>query len=103
MNDATLLSGRGLSLSYGTLAALVDVHVDLSPGEMLAVVGKSGSGKTTLLNVLSGRLSPTPAPSGIAIPPGTCTTCMRCRHRHCARCTDPTGASCIRTRGRTCA
>ena len=58
MNDATLLSGRRLSLSYGALAALVDVDVDLWPGEMLAVVGESGSGKTTLLTVLSGRLSP---------------------------------------------
>ncbi len=46
----------GLSLSYGALAALIDVDVDLWPGEMLAVVGESGSGKTTLLNVLSGRL-----------------------------------------------
>src|SRR5690349_5611736 len=54
----TLLSGRGLSLAYGPIAALADVDVDLWPGEMLAVVGESGSGKTTLLNVLSGRLAP---------------------------------------------
>ena len=58
MTDETLLSARGLSLSYGALAALVDVDVELWPGEMLAVVGESGSGKTTLLNVLSGRLTP---------------------------------------------
>src|SRR5690348_3650753 len=54
----TLLSGRGLSLCYGSLAALADVDVDLWPGEILAVVGESGSGKTTLLNALSGRLAP---------------------------------------------
>jgi putative phosphonate transport system ATP-binding protein len=58
MTDETLLSARRLSLSFGTIPALVDVDVDLWPGEMLAVVGESGSGKTTLLNVLSGRLSP---------------------------------------------
>ena len=58
MADETLLSARGLSLSYGTIAALAGVDVDLWPGEMLAVVGESGSGKTTLLNVLSGRLAP---------------------------------------------
>jgi putative phosphonate transport system ATP-binding protein len=58
MSDETLLSARGLSLSFGALHALVDVDVDLWPGEMLAVVGESGSGKTTLLNVLSGRLAP---------------------------------------------
>lgn len=58
MTDETLLSGRGLMLSFGSIPALVDVDVDLWPGEMLAVVGESGSGKTTLLNVLSGRLAP---------------------------------------------
>ena len=58
MTADTLLSARGLSLSYGSIAALADVDVDLWPGEMLAVVGESGSGKTTLLNVLSGRLTP---------------------------------------------
>ena len=58
MSDATLLSARSLSLSFGAIRALAEVDVDLWPGEMLAVVGESGSGKTTLLNVLSGRLAP---------------------------------------------
>jgi putative phosphonate transport system ATP-binding protein len=58
MSDDTLLSARGLSLAFGANRALIDVDVDLWPGEMLAVVGESGSGKTTLLNVLSGRLAP---------------------------------------------
>jgi len=58
MSDSPLLSARGLTLSFGTVPALVDVDADLWPGEMLAVVGESGSGKTTLLNVLSGRLAP---------------------------------------------
>ena len=53
-----LLSARGLRLSFGTIAALDGVDVDLWPGETLAIVGESGSGKTTLLNVLSGRLAP---------------------------------------------
>ena len=42
MSDETLLSARGLSLSFGALHALVDVDVDLWPGEMLAVVGELG-------------------------------------------------------------
>jgi putative phosphonate transport system ATP-binding protein len=58
MDDETLISARGLGLSFGPIAALVDVDVDLWPGEVLAVVGESGSGKTTLLNVLSGRIAP---------------------------------------------
>jgi putative phosphonate transport system ATP-binding protein len=56
MSEETLLSARGLSLSFGAIPALVDVDVDLWPGEVLAVVGESGSGKSTLLNVLSGRM-----------------------------------------------
>jgi len=58
MNEDTLLSGRGLALSFGSIPALAGVDIDLWPGEMLAVVGESGSGKTTLLNVLSGRATP---------------------------------------------
>jgi putative phosphonate transport system ATP-binding protein len=58
MNEDTLLSARGLTLSFGSITALADVEIDLWPGEMLAIVGESGSGKTTLLNVLSGRSTP---------------------------------------------
>ena len=58
MSEPTLLSGRGLGLSFGAITALAEVDVDLWPGEMLAIVGESGSGKTTLLNVLSGRTNP---------------------------------------------
>ncbi len=53
---STLISARGLSLSFGSVSALVDVDADLWPGEVLAIVGESGSGKTTLLNVLSGSV-----------------------------------------------
>jgi putative phosphonate transport system ATP-binding protein len=58
MNEDTLLSARGLTVSFGGIVALADVEIDLWPGEVLAIVGESGSGKTTLLNVLSGRLRP---------------------------------------------
>ncbi len=58
MTEDTLLSARGLTLSFGNITALADVEIDLWPGEVLAIVGESGSGKTTLLNVLSGRLRP---------------------------------------------
>jgi putative phosphonate transport system ATP-binding protein len=58
MPEQTLLSARGLTLSFGAIPALVEVDADLWPGEVLAVVGESGSGKTSFLNVLSGKLRP---------------------------------------------
>ena len=58
MSDEPILTGRGLSLSFGVIPALLDVDVELYLGEILAIVGESSSGKTTLLNVLSGNVRP---------------------------------------------
>ena len=49
-----MLSVRGVSRSFGTVAALRDVSFDVGAGTMVALVGRSGSGKTTLLNVVGG-------------------------------------------------
>ena len=53
-----MLSVRGINRSFGTGAtavqALRDVSFDVTPGTMVALVGRSGSGKTTLLNVVGG-------------------------------------------------
>ena len=37
-----------------TLAILQDIHLEVMPGDALAVVGASGSGKSTLLGLLAG-------------------------------------------------
>ena len=58
MSTDTLLSARGLRVSFGAIPALVGVDADLWPGEVLAIVGESGSGKTTLLKTLAGALRP---------------------------------------------
>jgi len=53
-----LLTAEGLTLHFGAIPALVDVAIDISAGEVVAIVGESGSGKTTLLRVLSGMMAP---------------------------------------------
>ncbi len=43
----------------GDFSALQDISLEVSRGELVAVVGKSGSGKSTLINVITGIDSPT--------------------------------------------
>src|SRR6516162_11758607 len=62
---AGLLSVRGLSKHFAegkgstrrTLAALVEVSLDIHAGECVGLVGESGSGKTTLARIMSGLLA----------------------------------------------
>jgi branched-chain amino acid transport system ATP-binding protein len=49
-----VLTVTKLSASYGGIAALEDVTINISAGEMVALIGANGAGKSTLLNCLSG-------------------------------------------------
>ena len=51
-----LLNCRIKTAGYGGDAVLRDIHFELLPGHILAVIGPNGSGKTTLVRALSGAL-----------------------------------------------
>ena len=48
-----------ISKTYGTLAAVDDVSIDIRDGELLALLGPSGCGKTTTLRMIAGFVVPT--------------------------------------------
>ena len=53
-----LLRVDNLSVSYGPIAAVRDVSIEVDSGEVVAVLGANGAGKTSLLRAISGMLRP---------------------------------------------
>jgi len=55
---AVLARLRGVERSFGPTRALAGADLEVSAGEVHAVLGENGAGKTTLLGVLGGMLRP---------------------------------------------
>jgi simple sugar transport system ATP-binding protein len=53
-----LLECRGITRSYGSVAALSGVDLQVRPGEVVGLVGDNGAGKSTLLKILCGAVQP---------------------------------------------
>ncbi|MGO4533942.1 ATP-binding cassette domain-containing protein [Leifsonia sp. 2MCAF36] len=49
-----VLSLQGVSKGFGAVQALTDIHLDVYPGEVVALVGDNGAGKSTLVKILAG-------------------------------------------------
>ena len=53
LSNTPLLEMRGMSKSFGSIEAVVDVDLVLYPGEILGVVGDNAAGKSTLMKLLT--------------------------------------------------
>ncbi len=56
--DSPILEARGISKSFGGLAALRDVNFSVRKGSVHAIIGPNGAGKSTLISVASGFMKP---------------------------------------------
>lgn len=54
-----MISGKNIHKSYGQLEVLKGIDLQISKGEIVAIVGASGAGKTTLLQIMGTLDKPT--------------------------------------------
>ena len=54
-----LLALDNLHLSFGGVAALAGVSLEVERGDFFAIIGPNGAGKTSIFNCISGIYAPT--------------------------------------------
>lgn len=54
MSATPVLALRGVSKRFGAVQALTDVDLDVSAGQVVALVGDNGAGKSTLVKTIAG-------------------------------------------------
>src|ERR1700686_3844762 len=68
-NPAPVGEADHVSKSFGETRALVDVSLDVRPGECHGLVGRNGAGKSTLVSLLTGLSRPDRGSVPLAGPP----------------------------------
>ncbi|HEY7463257.1 MAG TPA: ABC transporter ATP-binding protein [Candidatus Limnocylindria bacterium] len=58
MSD-TVLRAQRITKRFGGLAALHEVDVEITAGQIAAIIGPNGAGKTTFFNIIAGIYEPT--------------------------------------------
>lgn len=59
MGDQIALHTEGLTKHYGDVRALVDLDLDVRPGEVFGFLGPNGAGKTTTIRTVMDEIRPT--------------------------------------------
>jgi ABC-type branched-subunit amino acid transport system ATPase component len=52
--ERAILSATGVSVSFGGVHAVVDVDLEVAPGQLVGLIGPNGAGKTTFIDAISG-------------------------------------------------
>lgn len=53
-----LLEAKGITKSFGGLAALQSVDLEVTENEIVGLIGPNGAGKTTFFNIIAGNMRP---------------------------------------------
>lgn len=62
-----MINAKKISKSYGDLAVLKNISLDIKKGEIVSIIGPSGAGKTSLLQILGTLDKPTNSDVSIKI------------------------------------
>src|SRR6202161_42930 len=79
--EASIVGVRHISKSFGPIAALKDVSLDIGAGEIRGICGENGAGKSTLVKILTGVYRPDQGAILIDGAPASLTTPRQAQER----------------------
>jgi ABC-2 type transport system ATP-binding protein len=59
MTDQASIKTEGLTKHYGDIEALIDLNLEVRPGEVFGFLGPNGAGKTTMIRTILDEIRPT--------------------------------------------